>query len=48
MKDKILVTQSSMPELEEYVEEIKSIFKTKHLTNMGARQTIFHYLQTDI
>lgn len=37
MKDKILVTQSSMPELEEYVEEIKSIFKTKHLTNMGAK-----------
>ena len=34
---KIQVTQSSMPELEEYVEEIKSIFETKWLTNMGPK-----------
>lgn len=31
----IFVTQSSMPSLEEYIEEIKPIFETKHLTNMG-------------
>lgn len=34
---KILVTQSSMPSLEEYIEEIKSIFETKWLTNMGPK-----------
>lgn len=32
---KVLVTQSSMPDLEEYIEEIKAIFDTKWLTNMG-------------
>lgn len=36
-KEKILVTQSSMPTIEEYVEEIKSIFEIKHLTNMGPK-----------
>lgn len=35
--NKIQVTQSSMPELDEYVEEIKSIFETKWLTNMGEK-----------
>lgn len=35
--EKILVTQSSMPTIEEYIEEIKSIFETKHLTNMGPK-----------
>lgn len=39
--DKILVTQSSMPELDEYVEEIKSIFETKWLTNMGEKHIEF-------
>ena len=34
---RILVTQSSMPELDEYVEEIKSIFETKWLTNRGEK-----------
>ena len=36
-KEKILVTQSSMPSFEEYIEEIKSIFEVKHLTNMGPK-----------
>lgn len=36
-EEKILVTQSSMPSLEEYIEEIKSIFDTKWLTNMGPK-----------
>ena len=31
----IRVTRSSMPKLEDYVEEIKPIFKSHHLTNMG-------------
>lgn len=37
MDKKILVTQSSLPNFEEYVEEIKSIFETKWLTNMGEK-----------
>lgn len=36
-EEKILVTQSSMPTLEEYVDEIKPIFETKWLTNMGPK-----------
>lgn len=35
--NKILVTQSSMPSLDEYVEEIKNIFENKWLTNMGPK-----------
>lgn len=31
----ILVTRSSMPSFEEYIEEIKPIFESHHLTNMG-------------
>lgn len=31
----IQVTRSSMPDLEEYVEEIKPIFESRRLTNMG-------------
>lgn len=34
---KILVTQSSMPSLDEYIEEIKPIFENKWLTNMGPK-----------
>ncbi len=44
-KEKILVTQSSMPTLEEYNEEIKSIFETKWLTNMGEKH---QKLQTEL
>lgn len=35
--DKILVTRSSMPELDEYVEEIKGLWESHWLTNMGAK-----------
>ena len=35
--DKILVTQSSMPELDEYINEIKDIWDSKWLTNMGSK-----------
>lgn len=34
---KILVTESSMPSLEEYMEEIKPIFESRWLTNMGEK-----------
>jgi len=37
MKEKIQVTQSSMPPIEEYVEEIKDLWDSKWLTNMGAK-----------
>lgn len=37
----ILVTQSSMPKLEDFVEEIKDIWDTKWLTNMGAKHKRF-------
>ena len=40
MEHKILVTESSLPEFEEYVEEIKSIFETKWLTNMGEKHKL--------
>lgn len=35
MKDKILVTRSSMPPYEEYIEAIKPLWKSHWLTNMG-------------
>ena len=37
MTNKILVTRSSMPELEEYVNEIKDMWDTHWLTNMGPK-----------
>lgn len=37
MKKKILVTRSSMPTIEEYVEEIKEIWDSHWLTNMGPK-----------
>ena len=37
MEEKILVTRSSMPSIEEYVEEIQSIWESRWLTNMGEK-----------
>ena len=37
MENKILVTRSSMPTLEEYVDEIKELWDTHWLTNMGVK-----------
>ena len=34
---KVLVTRSSMPSLDEYVEEIKDIWDSHWLTNMGVK-----------
>ena len=49
---KIYVTRSSMPELSEYVEEIKDIWETHWMTNMGAkheklRQQLQEYLDVE-
>lgn len=37
MKDKINVTRSSMPHFEEYVEEIRDLWDSRWLTNMGVK-----------
>lgn len=37
MSEKILVTRSSMPPYEEYINEIKDIWETRWLTNMGSK-----------
>lgn len=37
MAEKILVTRSSMPPYEEYIEEIKELWDTRWLTNSGAK-----------
>jgi dTDP-4-amino-4,6-dideoxygalactose transaminase len=52
MKDKILVTQSSMPPLDEYVDEIRDIWDSHWLTNMGVKHKTFQtqlkkYLDVD-
>ena len=41
MNDKILVTRSSMPSFEEYCEEIKSMWNSHWLTNMGPKHKQF-------
>lgn len=37
MNEKILVTKSSMPPIEEYFEEVKEIWESHWLTNMGVK-----------
>ena len=37
MDYKIFVTRSSMPSMEEYIEEIRDMWDTHHLTNMGPK-----------
>ena len=37
MREKILVTQSSMPDLDEYINEIASMWESHWLTNMGPK-----------
>ena len=48
----ILVTRSSMPPFEEYIDEIKDIWDTHWLTNMGAKhkelqKELLEYLGVD-
>lgn len=40
-QDKILVTRSSMPTLEEYIDEIRDIWDSHWLTNMGSKHKKF-------
>lgn len=40
MTDNILVTRSSMPEFEEYIEEIRELWDTRWLTNMGTKHKL--------
>lgn len=52
MSDKILVTRSSMPNMEEYIDEIKELWDTHWLTNMGVKhkelqRSLADYLITD-
>jgi len=37
MQDTILVTRSSMPQMDEYVDEIRELWDTHWLTNMGVK-----------
>ena len=37
MEEKIFVTKSSMPPLEDYIEEIRTLWDTHMLTNMGVK-----------
>ncbi|MBQ1988445.1 MAG: DegT/DnrJ/EryC1/StrS family aminotransferase, partial [Clostridia bacterium] len=37
MNKKINVTRSSMPEFEEYCDEIKELWESRWLTNMGVK-----------
>lgn len=37
MSERIMVTRSSMPEIEEYIEEIKDLWESHWLTNMGVK-----------
>lgn len=41
MSEKILVTRSSMPELDEYIDEIKELWDSHWLTNMGVKHRQF-------
>ena len=41
MGEKIFVTRSSLPPLDEYINEIKSIWETHWLTNMGEKHKAF-------
>ncbi len=52
MEDKILVTRSSLPPFEDYIEEIRSIWDNHWLTNMGEkherlRKELKRYLEVD-
>ena len=43
--NRILVTRSSMPDFEEYIDEIKDIWQSHWLTNMGVKH---QHLQKDL
>ena len=48
----IMVTRSSMPPMEEYIAEIRDIWQSRWLTNMGVKHQAFQaalqdYMQTE-
>ena len=48
----IMVTRSSMPPMEEYIAEIRNIWQSRWLTNMGVKHQAFQaalqdYMQTE-
>jgi dTDP-4-amino-4,6-dideoxygalactose transaminase len=52
MDKQIMVTRSSMPDFEEYTEEIRSVFETRWLSNMGKKhmeliEKLKEYLQVE-
>lgn len=47
MTDKILVTRSSMPPIEEYISEIKDLWETRWLTNTGDKHKKLEALLLD-
>lgn len=47
MEDKILVTRSSMPPMDEYIDEIKDLWETHWLTNMGEKHKKLQELLKD-
>lgn len=52
MEDKILVTRSSLPPFEEFIDEIKGLWETRWLTNMGVKHQLLEeklkeYLNTE-
>lgn len=47
MKKQILVTQSSMPDFNEYCEEIKDLWESRWLTNMGSKHKELEKLLLD-
>ncbi|MCR5789430.1 MAG: DegT/DnrJ/EryC1/StrS family aminotransferase [Lachnospiraceae bacterium] len=51
-EEKILVTRSSMPSIEEYMEELRSVWDSRYLTNMGVKheelkEALKAYLKVD-
>ena len=46
-EEKILVTKSSLPKFEDYVEEIRDIWDTHWLTNMGVKHERFREMLSD-
>ena len=52
MEKKIQVTESSMPDFDEYVEEIRNLWDSRWLTNMGEKhqrleKALTEYLEVD-
>jgi dTDP-4-amino-4,6-dideoxygalactose transaminase len=47
MTDKIMVTRSSMPPIEEYISEIRDLWESHWLTNMGDKHNLLESLLLD-